>query len=72
MNLLAYFQLLSFTTPTCSLTLTIIMGIFMKYFKGGDNEQNLILPFSGIYQALEVNKPLAPPYVIFHLSSVHP
>lgn len=54
MNLLAYYRLLSFTTPICSVTLTIITGIFMKYFKGGDNEQNLILPFSGLYQALEV------------------
>lgn len=54
MNLLAYYQLLSCTTPICSLTLTIITGIFMNYFKGGDNEQNLILPFSAIYQALEV------------------
>lgn len=37
MNLPTYYQLLLFTTPLCSLTLTIIMDIFMKYFKGGDN-----------------------------------
>lgn len=66
MNLLAYYQLLSFTTPSCSLTLTIITGVSMKYFKGEDNKQNLILPFSGR------NKPLAPPYVFFHICSIHP
>lgn len=54
MNLLACYQLLSFTTPGCSLTLSIITGVSMKNFKGGDNKQNVILPFSGIYQALEV------------------
>lgn len=54
MNLLAYYQLLSFTTPSCPLTLSTITGVSMKYFKGGDNKQNLILPLSEIYQALEV------------------
>lgn len=48
------------------------MGVFYEIFlKGGDNE--LKFNSSGTCQTLELfdNKPLAPPYLFFHLSSTH-